>query len=122
MLVRRGLDEAKRKALSETVDPKTQWSMICQDKRAELSVSGRRVTPLDETDENAPPLINVLSDLAGEMWSATRDSTARAQHDRYTSLGRQFGRYWVIRFTDLKGLRTISTGLSFLNKKPDSER
>lgn len=52
--------------------------MICQDKRAELSVSGRRVAPLEETDENAPPLINVLSDLAGEMWSATRDSTARA--------------------------------------------
>lgn len=52
--------------------------MICQDRKAELSVSGRRVTPLEETDENAPPLINVLSDLAGEMWSATRDSTARA--------------------------------------------
>lgn len=29
---------------------------------------------------------------------------------------------WVIRFTDLKGLRTITTGLSYLNKKPDSER
>jgi hypothetical protein len=28
----------------------------------------------------------------------------------------------VIRFTDLKGLRVISNGLSYLNKKPDSER
>lgn len=51
--------------------------MICQDRKAELSVSGRRPTTL-EGEEEAPPLINVLSDLAGEMWSATRDSTARA--------------------------------------------
>lgn len=29
---------------------------------------------------------------------------------------------WVIRFTDLKGLRVISNSLSYLNKKPDSER
>ena len=52
--------------------------MIQQDRKAELSVSGRRTTPVDGVDENAPPLINVLSDLAGEMWTATRDSTARA--------------------------------------------
>jgi hypothetical protein len=52
--------------------------MIQQDRKAELSVSGRRTTPSEGIDENAPPLINVLSDLAGEMWSATRDSTARA--------------------------------------------
>lgn len=71
------MDEDKRKALSETVDPKTQWAMICQDRKAELSVSGRRPTAIDG-EEEAPPLINVLSDLAGEMWSATRDSTARA--------------------------------------------
>lgn len=51
--------------------------MICQDRKAELSVSGRRASPIDG-EEEAPPLINVLTDLAGEMWSATRDSTARA--------------------------------------------
>jgi hypothetical protein len=52
--------------------------MILQDRKAELSVSGRRPQTAEEIDENAPPLINVLSDLAGEMWTATRDSTARA--------------------------------------------
>lgn len=51
--------------------------MICQDRKAELSVSGRRPPAVGEADDDAPPLINVLSDLAGEMWSATRDSTAR---------------------------------------------
>lgn len=29
---------------------------------------------------------------------------------------------WVIKFTDLKGLKVITTGLSYLNRKPDSER
>lgn len=52
--------------------------MILQDRKAELTVSGRRSQTAEEVDENAPPLINVLSDLAGEMWTATRDSTARA--------------------------------------------
>lgn len=52
--------------------------MIVQDRKAELSVSGRRTTPNENVEDNPPPLINVLSDLAGEMWTATRDSTARA--------------------------------------------
>lgn len=50
--------------------------MIVQDRRAEQSVSGRKTAA--EQAEEAAPLISVLSDLAGEMWSATRDSTARA--------------------------------------------
>lgn len=50
--------------------------MIVQDRRAEQSVSGRKTAA--EQAEEAAPLITVLSDLAGEMWTATRDSTARA--------------------------------------------
>jgi hypothetical protein len=56
--------------------------MIVQDRRAEQFVSGRKTTT--ETDETAQPLITVLSDLAGEMWSATKDSTARAV-ERHTN-------------------------------------
>lgn len=45
-------------------------------------------------------------------------STFSALHEITTNLYIS----WVIRFTDLKGLRVISNGLSYLNKKPDSER
>lgn len=49
--------------------------MIVQDKRAEQFVSGRKSN--NEVDETAQPLITVLSDLAGEMWTATKDSVDR---------------------------------------------
>jgi hypothetical protein len=70
------LNEEKRKPLKTTLDYKTKWAMIVQDRRAEQSVSGRKTAA--EQAEEAAPLITVLSDLAGEMWTATRDSTARA--------------------------------------------
>ncbi|KAI9249024.1 armadillo-type protein, partial [Sporodiniella umbellata] len=184
MLARRGLDEEKRKPLKSQLDVKTKWAMIVQDRKAELSVSGRR-TDGEEKGEDAQPLIHVLSDLAGEMWSATKDSTARAverHSNRYSHLGpvpasaasihnhsalsgtpptivaydgplpsdknspefyiRKFMEAdlravtpalannlevslrtrpvdWVMRFIELKGLRVISNGLSFLNRKPE---
>ncbi|CAO3678071.1 unnamed protein product [Rhizopus microsporus] len=42
MLARRGLDEDKRKPLKSQLDVKTKWAMIVQDRKAELTVSGRR--------------------------------------------------------------------------------
>lgn len=83
------MDEEKRRPLKSQLDVKTKWAMIVQDRKAELSVSGRR-TSTEEGDEEAQPLIHVLSDLAGEMWSATKDSTARAverHSNRYSHLG-----------------------------------
>lgn len=65
--------------------------MIVQDRKAELTVSGRRPNTIEGQDEPAP-LIHVLSDLAGEMWSATKDSTARVverHSNRYSHLGPQ---------------------------------
>ncbi|KAG1461927.1 hypothetical protein G6F56_005619 [Rhizopus delemar] len=184
MLARRGLDEEKRRPLKSQLDVKTKWAMIVQDRKAELSVSGRR-TSTEEGDEEAQPLIHVLSDLAGEMWSATKDSTARAverHSNRYSHLGpnpsmaasththsassavpqtiaaydgplpsdknspefyiRKFMEAdlravtpalannlevslrtrpvdWVMRFIELKGLRVLSNGLSYLNKRPE---
>jgi hypothetical protein len=70
------LDDEKKKPLKATLDYKTKWAMIVQDRRAEQSVSGRKT--FAEQAEEAAPLITVLSDLAGEMWVATKDSTARA--------------------------------------------
>ncbi|RCH84609.1 hypothetical protein CU098_001177, partial [Rhizopus stolonifer] len=188
MLSRRGLDEEKKKPLKTSLDYKTKWAMIVQDRKAEQVVSGRK--PQEEDTEEAQPLISVLSDLAGEMWSATRESTARTierhsyRHSQLAPMGRRVSEAiqssnapstavssasvaydgvlptdknspefyirkfmeadlravtpaladnlavslrtrpldWVIRFTDLKGLRVVSHGLSFLNKKPDAER
>lgn len=76
------MNDEKKKPLKETLDYKTKWAMIVQDKRAEQFVSGRKGN--NETDDTAQPLITVLSDLAGEMWTATKDSTARAV-ERHTN-------------------------------------
>lgn len=77
------MNDEKKKPLKDSLDYKTKWAMIVQDKRAEQFVSGRKSNNELEED-TAQPLIHVLSDLAGEMWTATKDSTARAV-ERHTN-------------------------------------
>lgn len=58
-------------------DVEKKWLLISQDPKAEQLASGRK-TALDDKDPDAPPpLINVLAEKAGEMWSATWEHGSR---------------------------------------------
>ena len=58
-------------------DVEKKWLMLVQDRQAEQLASGRKGV-LDDEDPDAPaPLINILAEKAGEMWSATWDAGAR---------------------------------------------
>ncbi|KAI7869247.1 hypothetical protein BDF14DRAFT_1951245 [Spinellus fusiger] len=72
----------------EVVDHMRSWdydkklNMITMDRKSELNVSGARVFGTEDT--TAAPLLNVLAEKAGEMWSATVDAGSRAM-DRHAN-------------------------------------
>lgn len=77
MLARRGIRDERQKEAMLAWDAEKKWLMLNQDRQAEQLASGRK-TALDDSDPDAPPpLINILAEKAGEMWSATRDAGAR---------------------------------------------
>ena len=58
-------------------DVEKKWLMLLQDRQAEQLASGRKGV-LDTEDPDAPPpLINILAEKAGEMWTATWDAGNR---------------------------------------------
>ncbi|KAI8971225.1 formin homology 2 domain-containing protein [Pilobolus umbonatus] len=73
MLARRAIDDITRTALKGSLSYKKKWEMIVQDRRAELVVSGRNNDEDTEDGSTSPPLFNVISDMAGDMISATKD-------------------------------------------------
>jgi hypothetical protein len=57
-------------------DATKKWLMINQDRQAEILASG--TSSGSGGAEDPPPLINILAEKAGEMWSATVDAGSRA--------------------------------------------
>lgn len=76
------MDEEKRKPLLEGLGYQAKWEMIVQDHRAEKSNFDKKY--FSEEEEAPQHLIYTLYGLAGEMWTATKGSTAR-RVERHTA-------------------------------------
>ncbi|KAG0177062.1 hypothetical protein DFQ29_005302 [Apophysomyces sp. BC1021] len=77
MLARRGIRDERIRDSMRAWDVQKKWLMINQDRHAEMIATGAKTSNTAE-DSQPAPLINVIAEKAGEMWSATLDAGARA--------------------------------------------
>ncbi|KAI8096734.1 formin homology 2 domain-containing protein [Halteromyces radiatus] len=78
MLARRGIRDEQVRESMLAWDTTKKWLMINQDRQAEILASGTSASAAGSDDKDPPPLINILAEKAGEMWSATVDAGSRA--------------------------------------------